>query len=87
MSQTTLDDVFIHFASEQSEDIVMDHTLRPHPPKEDPENGVAVADGDHLPDIVPPGNGSRKLSTTGGIIQYTKLRKDIDGESDSDHEP
>lgn len=79
MSQTTLDDVFIHFASEQSEDIGVDHTRRPHPPAEDIETGVPAGDSsDRLPDIVPPGNGSRKLSTTGGIIRYTKLKEDDD---------
>ena len=77
MSQTTLDDVFIHFASEQREDIGVDHSHRPHPPTEDLETGVPAGDSDHLPDIVPPGNGSRKL-TTGGIIRYTKLKEDID---------
>ena len=95
MSQTTLDDVFIHFASEQSED-VGEHAHRPHPPAEDLEStGVAVKGGrDHLPDIVPPGNGSRKFtSPIGGIIRYTKLREnaadedDDDSEESPDHEP
>ena len=79
MSQTTLDDVFIHFASEQSEDVGVDHAHRPHPQAEDIETGVPASDSnDRLPDIVPPGNGSRKLSTTGGIIRYTKLEEDDD---------
>ena len=90
MSQTTLDDVFIHFASEQSEDIGVDHTHRSHPQAEDPEatRVAATSDtSDKLPDVVPPGNGSRKLTTIGGIIRYTKLREDI-GDNDiaeSDH--
>ena len=84
MSQTTLDDVFIHFASEQSEDIGLDHAHRPHPSSDSLEIGVPPSDSsDHLPDIVPPGNGSRKLSTTGGIIRYTKLREDIDIDSEN----
>ena len=84
MSQTTLDDVFIHFASEQSEDIGVDHAHRPHPSADNLEIGVPASDsGDQLPDIVPPGNGSRKLSTTGGIIRYTKLREDIDIDSEN----
>ena len=84
VSQTTLDDVFIHFASEQSEDIGADHTHRSHPSADNLEIGVlAGGNGDQLPDIVPPGNGSRKLSTTGGIIRYTKLREDIDIDSEN----
>ena len=86
VSQTTLDDVFIHFASQQSEDI-LDHTHRPHPPAADLESGVANSDVDRLPDIVPPGNGSRKLtSSTGGIIKYTKLQDSVEVDTDHDHE-
>ena len=89
MSQTTLDDVFIHFASEQSEDIGVDHAHRPHLQTEDPEatRAAATSDNDKLPDIVPAGNGNRKLTTTGGIIRYTKLRVDIDDDDivESDH--
>lgn len=86
VSQTTLDDVFIHFASEQSEDIHMDHTHWSHPPREDVDGGAVSGEGDHLPDIVPPGNGSRKLTSTGGIIKYTKLQEDLDGVVESVHE-
>ena len=86
MSQTTLDDVFIHFASEQREDINVDHAHKPHPSADNLEIGVpASSSSDHLPDIVPPGNGSRKLSTTGGIIRYTKLREDIDDDIDGEN--
>ena len=90
MSQTTLDDVFIHFASEQSEDIGIGHAHRPHPQAEDPEatgGAASTSDGDKLPDIVPPGNGSRKLTTIGGIIRYTKLQKDIDENEIAQSEP
>ena len=87
VSQTTLDDVFIHFASEQREDIGVNRAHKPHPSADNPEMGVSAgSSSDHLPDIVPPGNGSRKLSTTGGIIRYTKLREDIDID-DENHEP
>lgn len=51
---------------------------------------MASGKADHLPDIVPPGNGSKRLSSTGVImsLRYAKLRDNIDnGNQDSDHEP
>ncbi len=76
MSQTTLDDVFIHFANEQSEEVGIMRGAAPTDANEQSEEGImrgAAPTDEILPDLVPLGPIEQASETMDDEQQATQL--------------